>query len=173
MGQDIWKLIIPGLVTVLGNIVVYIIVKNKIDKSIQKYNISYSGVFKEKIDIYHKLLQIIYDLKSDIKSYHYTGDNHLENKILKDFELFLSFSLINQPYLSEKMLSNLATIREELEYCFEASHTYNSELISPSSIQNEISKMFFESGNKFKSNHPFADIEKNIIEEMRKELQIK
>jgi len=65
----IFSLIIPGLVAIIGNIIFYIIVKSRIDKSIEKYKISYAGVYKEKIEIHKEILKQIFELKLKVQKY--------------------------------------------------------------------------------------------------------
>jgi len=169
------KLMVPGLVAVLGNIIFYWIIKSKIDKKIEKHKISYSGIFREKIEIYKSLLQRVFDLKQKIQQYQYFGIEKLGGEIRTDFNNFISFYLVNQPFLSEKMITNIQTVIHELQGCFDDFFMHNSlsikDGISPEQLNKLVNK-FFESGNKFKTNHPFKDLENTIIAEMRIDLKI-
>jgi len=172
---EIIKLIIPGLIAIIGNMIFYWIVKSRIDKSIERHKISYSGIFKEKIEIYKGLLQKVFALKTKIQKYQYSGQQEIGYEIMSDFNDFISYYQINQPYLSENMIENLRTIVNELQGCFDDFFMHNS-LQNTQGISNdkriELLNKFFESGNKFKTNHPFKDLEETIIAEMRKDLQI-
>ncbi|MBN1184319.1 MAG: hypothetical protein JXB49_18660 [Bacteroidales bacterium] len=170
------KYIIPGLVAVIGNIIFYWIVKGRIDKSIETYKISFSGVFKEKMQIYKDILKFIFDLKLKIQRYQYTGDQTIVKEVFVGFESFINYYMVNQPYLSQSIFSNLRKMTNELQSCFEDFYKHNSlqdkRGISPE-IQTELLNKFFESGNKFKKNHPFKELEDLIIEEMRTDLNTK
>ena len=65
----ILSFIIPGLVAIIGNYIFYLLIKNRVDKQIENYKISYSGVFKEKIEIHKNLLKMIFNLKRDVQQY--------------------------------------------------------------------------------------------------------
>lgn len=172
---EIFKLIIPGLIAIIGNIIFYWIIKSRIDKSIEKHKISYSGVFKEKIEIYKGILQKIFELKTEIQKYQYSGQQEMGVDIIKKFNEFISYYHINQPYLSENMIFRLKEIVNELQGCFDDFYKHNS-LQNNQGISNEkrdeLLNKFFESSNKFKINHPFKDLENTIISEMRYDLQI-
>lgn len=172
---EILKLIIPGLIAIIGNMIFYWIIKSRIDKSIERYKIAYSGVFKEKIEIYKGLLQKVFDLKTKIQKYQYSGQQETGFEIMVDFNNFISYYLINQPYLSENMILNLKTIVNELQGCFDDFYMHNSlqNTVGLSADKRvELFNKFFESGNKFKTNHPFKNLENTIIAEIRNDLQM-
>ena len=78
---NILSLFIPGLIAVFGNIVFYIIVKGRIDKSIERHKISYSGIYKEKIEIHKEILKQLFELKLKIQQYQYLGSQKLSGCI--------------------------------------------------------------------------------------------
>jgi len=173
---DILTLIIPGLVAIIGNIIFYAIVKNRIDKSIEKHKISYAGIYQEKIQIHKDLLKWIYDLKLKIQQYQYSGDQKLGEELFLDFNNFIGYYQRNQPFIKDKILVGLRELTTELQGCFDDFYMHNS-LAREKGIQPEIRQetltKFFESGNKFKKNEPFKQIEIELIQEMKKDLQIK
>lgn len=172
--MKILYLIIPGLVAIAGNIIFYILVKGRIDKSIEKHKISYSGVFKEKIEVNRQLLKKVFELKQKIQQYQYSGQKELGSEIFMEFNSFINFYNMNQPFLNVTMLDGLRKLTKELQGCFDDFYTYNS--LSDKKIDPEIRrdqlKNYFESGNKFKNDHPFKEIEEILITEMKKELNI-
>lgn len=173
--MDILTLIIPGLVAVLGNIVFYSIIKGRVDKSIERHKISYSWIYKEKIEIHKEILRQLFQLKFKIQQYQYRGDQKLGEELFFEFNQFINYYTISQPFLKTEILNGLKSIRQELQGCFEDFHMHNSLTRTPGiepKIANEALKKFFESGNKFKRDEPFKQIEEMIISEMRKDLQI-
>jgi hypothetical protein len=172
---ELSKIIVPGLIAIIGNIIFYIIIKGKVDKSIETYKISYSGIFKEKIDIYKEILTKNYDLKNKIQQYQYFGTNEFGTEIRFEFNAFIRYYQINQPFLSESMIQYLKQITTELQECFDNFYMHNStdgkQGINPE-MRTELLKKFFDSGNKFKKNNPFESLEKIIIDEMKHELQL-
>ena len=172
---NLLTLIIPGLVTILGNIVFYIIVKSKIDRSIERHKISYSGIFKEKLEIHKSLLKQIFDLKLKIQRYQYSGQKELGVEIFHDFNSFINYYQMNQPFLKKGILEGLKTLTKELQECFDDFYMHNSLSSTPgldSKIRTETLNKFFESGNKFKKNEPFQQIEDLLITEMKIDLKI-
>ena len=176
MTIKILYLIIPGLVAIIGNIIFYVIVKNRIDKSIEKYKISYAGIYQEKIKIHKEILSKLFEIKLKIQQYQYSGNQQMGEELFLDFNNFIAFYTKNQPFLKHEILDGLKTITKELQSCFDDFYMHNSlsqtSGLEPS-IRTETLKKFFESGNKFKTNQPFKQIEELLIEEMRKDLKIK
>lgn len=171
----ILSFIIPGLVAIIGNIIFYIIVKSRIDKSIERHKISYAGVFQEKLEIHKQLLKQIFDLKLKIQQYQYSGDTQIGQEIFKDFNVFINFYRMNQPFIKTEIFEGLVTLTKELQSCFDDFYMHNSlsnERGLDPKIKTENLKKFFESGNKFKKNQPFKAIEELLISEMRKDLRI-
>jgi hypothetical protein len=172
--MNIWTAILPAIVTVSCNIIFYLIIKGRVENSIEKYKISYSGIFKERIDIYKELLKQIFDIKQSIQMYQNIPTPE-ETKIMDDINKFINYYLVNQPFLSDKLLNELNKLREEFQQLYDNFYlhhkTANIQGIS-SKKRDELLTKFFESGNKLKSNHPFKTIEDTIIKEMKISLRI-
>jgi hypothetical protein len=168
------NLFIPGLIAVIGNIIFYLFVKNKIDKSIERHKISYSGIYKEKIEIHKEILKQLFGLRLKTQQYQYFGTQETAAELFTDFNSFISYYLISQPFLKKEILDGLKSLTKELQSCFDDFHMYNSlsgTRIDPKSRE-EITKKFFDSGNKFKTNQPFGQIEEMLIREMKADLKI-
>ena len=168
-------LVLPAILTIIGNILFYLWIKKKVDRSIEQYKITYSGIFKEKIDIYREILERSYRIKLLIQRYYYSGDNNKGAEFIPEIEEFINFYLKNQPFLSENMLEKLKEIRSEFQFVFDKSYEHHSVSrvsgIEPS-IRTEIMKKYIEAGNKMKTNNPFSDLEKTIVAEMRADLKL-
>jgi hypothetical protein len=173
--MNILTLIIPGLVAILGNIIFYMIVKNRIDKSIERHKISYAGIYKEKIEIHKEILRKLFQLKSKIQRYQYSGEQNLGEELFLNFNEFINYYTVSQPFLKQEILNGLNTITKELQGCFDDFYMHNSlsrtDGIEPK-IRTETLMKFFESGNKFKKDEPFKQIEELLIREMKKDLKI-
>jgi len=167
------ELILPAILTILGNIIFYLWIKKRVDRSIEQFKITYSGIFKEKIDIYREILDKSYRIKLLINRYHLTGDEKMGADFIKEIEEFINYYLKNQPFLSENMLDKLKKIRAEFQFIFDNSYQYYS-LSKVSGIskemRTEMTLKFFEAGNKFKTDNPFNELETVIIKEMRADL---
>jgi hypothetical protein len=173
--MDIFILILPGLVAIIGNIIFYLIVKKRIDKSIEKHKISYSGIFKEKISIYKELLTKIYSIKKNINQFHYAGTDELGKQCFSEINDFINFYLANQPFLSDKILENLKNIRIEFQEAFDAFYMYHKDPtkgLNKSVETDFIYKQFLEAGNKLKKDDPFKDLESFLITEIRQDIRI-
>lgn len=175
MTLKILYLIIPGLIAIVGNIIFYVIVKSRIDKSIEKHKISYAGVYQEKIKIHKEILEKLFEIKLKVQQYQYLGTQSIGEELFLDFNKFINYYSAKQPFLKQEILDGLKTITKELQGCFDDFYMHNSLSqttgIEPS-IRTETLKKFFESGNKFKKNEPFKEIEQLLIKEMRKDLKI-
>lgn len=173
--MKILYLFIPGIIAILGNIVFYIIVKKRIDKSIEKYKISYSGIYKEKIEIHKELLKQLYGLKNKVQSYQYHGRKEIGEELFHDFNNFINYYIIHQPFIKKKILDGLKDFTKELRECFEDIYSHNSlnefNEIDPE-IRANLLKKFFVALGKFRKNEPFEQIENLIISEMKSDLRI-
>jgi hypothetical protein len=158
--------ILPALITVIGNIIFYLWIKGRIEKSIEKNKIAYSGIFKEKIDIYRMLLEKTFVIKKELNQFQYVGTKEVGIEIMQKINDYIQFYSINQPFLSDEMLSNLEKIRAEYQEVFEKLYKHIS------SEKGDFLDDFFEAGNKLKENNTFKKIENEIIKEMRKDLKI-
>lgn len=168
-------LVIPAVLTVAGNVIFYKLIKNKVDRSIEQYKITYSGIFKEKIDIYREILERSYKIKLLIHRYYYSGNQLQGAEFIPEIENFINFYHKNQPFLSDNMLDKLKKIRSEFQFVFERSYEHHSVSnvsgIDPQ-IRNDILQKYINAGNKIKMNNPFEDLESTIISEMRADLKI-
>ena len=136
------------------------------EKSIEKNKIAYSGIFKEKVNIYRELLEKTYGIKNDLNRFQYVGTKEDGVELMRKINDYIQFYTINQPFLSDEMLSDLNKIRVEFQEVFEKFYKHISN--SKSDNLNE----FVEAGNKLRNNNPFKEIEERIISEMRKDLKI-
>lgn len=167
--------ILSAFLTALFNVIFYRSIKAKIDKSIEKHKIAYSGIFKEKIDIYKKLLEMLYDLKSCISRYQYEGTTDESRKIMDDINSFIRFYEINRPFLSENIIINFKKIRSELQEVFD--NLYRYHYLSNQTIDNEESKaelwnLYTTAVNKLRDKKHFESLEYNIIKEIRDDLRV-
>jgi hypothetical protein len=173
--MTILKAILPAILTIVGNLLFYICIKKKVDNSIEKHKIAFSGIFKERVDIYKEILRQIFDIKQSMHQYQYAGTSDKGEKIMLNINQFINFYLINQPFLSDKMISELKKVREEFQSVFDSFYIHHStskeQGIDPET-RTELLKKFFEAGNKLKGDHPFKTLEETIIKEMRTDLRV-
>jgi hypothetical protein len=156
--MEIIKIALPGIIAILGNLLVYLIVKKRIDKSIEKHKISFTGVFQEKI-----------------QQFQYSGKEESGNQCFLEINNFINFYLANQPFLSETMLDNLMKIRIEFQDAFDAFYMYHKDPakgINKSIDTDLVFKKFIDARNKMKSDEPFRDLEKVLISEMKHDIRI-
>ncbi|WP_431241854.1 hypothetical protein ACQ9BO_18035 [Flavobacterium sp. P21] len=99
--------------------------------------------------------------------FQYLGGVEEGKELMLKINEYIEFYTINQPFLSDDMISDLDKIRAEFQEVFEK--FYKHIAVKNSDNLNE----FFEASNKLKINKPFEDIEKKIIAEMRKDLKVK
>lgn len=172
---QIMSLIIPGLVAIIGNMIFYCFIKKRVDKSIDRFKISYSGIYKEKINIYKEVLKEMFKLKHKIEQYQFSGNNQLGVELRDDFNQLISLYKVNSPFLTEVILNGLNRLTNELQCCFEDFYLYHSTS-QKSGIDSQnmivLNQKFIESLNKFKLNEPFKEIENLLIAEMKKDLKI-
>ncbi|WP_028873169.1 hypothetical protein [Psychroserpens burtonensis] len=158
--------ILPAIITIIGNVLFYLLIKGRIDKSIEKNKIAYSGIFKEKVNIYRELLEKTYGIKKDLNRFQYVGTKEEGTDLMHKINDYIQFYSINQPFLSDEMLSDLNKIRAEFQEVFDKFYMHIANGNSDNLTE------FFEAGNKLKNNNPFKEIEERIVSEMRKDLKV-
>ena len=165
------EILLPGLVTVAGNLIFYLWIKGRIDKSIEKNKIAFSGIFSEKILIYRELLERTYEIKKTLSLFQYSGTKEDGISIMESINDYIKFYKINQPFLSDKMLTDLNRIRSGFQEIFEPFYKEVVMREYPQSPSDSLAE-FFEAGNKLRKDEPFEKVEKDIVAEMKKDLQI-
>ena len=105
--------ILPAIKTIIGNFIFYLWIKGRIEKSIEKNKIAYSGIFKEKVNIYRELLEKTYGIKKELNRFQYVGTKEEGIELMQKINDYIQFYTINQPFLSDEMLSDLNKIRSE------------------------------------------------------------
>ena len=166
---------IGGAITFLFNAILLVFVKRSIDTSLETHKIAYSGVFKEKIEVHRKLLEHIYLLKLKVQRFGYSGDGEMAQELFKDFESFINFYLINQPFLRPKTLDLLKKLNSEYQEVFDVfrlSTVLRNYPVLDSAKISENALKTIEAMNKFKGNF-FQEIEDQIISDMREDLNTK
>lgn len=166
---------VAAAITCLFNAVLLVFVKRSIDTTLETHKIAYSGIFKEKIEVHRQLLTYIYSLRLKIQRFHYFGNEEMGTEIRQDFENFINYYLINQPFLTTKTIDLLKKLNAEYQDSFEAFYINSSTLgnsgLSPENITKNSLKAI-EAMNKFKADY-FQKIESEIISDMREDLNTK
>ena len=172
---NILKIIAPGVIAIVGNIIFYWIIKSRIDKSIEKHKISYAGIYQEKIKIHKELLRLLFELKQRVQQYQYVGDEKLGNDLFLKFNEFISYYRQNQPFIKADILEGIKLFVSELQGAFDNFFMHNrisKEVGIKPELRTEVLQKFFSSGNKFKKNQPFSELENKLIIAMKKDLNI-
>ncbi len=165
-----------GLIVTVINILFYLFIQSKIEHSIERSKIAFSGIYGQRIEIYREILSKIYDIKLSLNRYQYFySDAGKEGQELMDkINSFINYYLINQPFLNEKMIVELRAIRNEFQYVFDnfmEHHSISNNQGISAELRTEIMRKYIDAGNKLKSNNTFQKLEEVIIAEMRKDLK--
>ena len=173
--NSLLTVILPAIITILGNALFYVWLKARIDNSIEKHKVVFSGIYKERLDIYKELLKQMYDLKRQLQKYQNSGDPQGAETFKLDTNKFIRFYMINRPFLSEKVTSELIKLRTELQSVFEdlfMHHSLFQEKGIESKERTEFLKKFIEARNKLVKNDPFSELENRIISEVKAKLHL-
>jgi hypothetical protein len=163
--NEILKTILPAAITVILNTIFYLLIKHKVERSLEKQKIAYSGVFAEKIKIYRELLKMTYEAKSAISLFEYDGDEKKGKKIMKVLNNYNKYFRINEPFLSQVMLNSFKKLHKDFQEIFEPMYLYHIGNPSEDKIKN-----FFNATNKSRGKDIFIELESNIVSQMRSDL---
>lgn len=165
--------ILPAVITALLNIIFYLLIKKSVDNSLEKYKISYSGVFKEKIDIYKNLLQEVHDLKLKVNQYQLVENDEFRTEVQTSFNKLIRLYSVNRPFLSDKLIELFKASTTELQSIYESfvmGRIKNYGNMPDAEVQRR-EKQYWDAVNKLREGKVLGNIEENIINEMRRELQ--
>ena len=168
------EFLIPAILTVIGNIIFYLIIKKRVDKSITKYSIIYSGIFTERLKIYRILLEKIFDLKLSIEEQINSSRKDVTN-ITENFNEFMKSSKINAPLLSDKMNKNLEKLKLEF-----SDLTKEVKGINRTKTNNEDAHFTLLSKNVIietellerMNNGIMIEVEDNLVSDMKKDFSL-
>lgn len=171
--MDFIKIILPAVLTIIGNIVFYLFIQKKANESIEKYKVVFSGIYKEKIDVYRNILQKIYAMKYIVIKFCLSGQGE-ENEIKLEIHSFINYFTVNQMFFSNSLLKKLTeytnNIQEVFKDCLDYYQLRGIEL-EPNEMERLLKKVK-DSTNQLTQGQPFSEIEKMIIHEMRNDLNV-
>jgi hypothetical protein len=164
--------IVIAAITVLLNLIFYIIIRKGIEKSIEKSKIIYTGIFKEKIDIYKNILGEVHDLKLKLNRYQYDMAE-FRTEIQEDFNRLIRIYLVNSPFLSDTLIELFKKNTSELQDIFGAMVSANLKHygMMPHEEIKKREEAYWVAVNKLRENEVLKSIEERIIKEMRIDLQ--
>ena len=172
----ILALFVPAFLTFVFNAIFLVFIQRQISKSLERFKVSYSGIYKERIDIYRELLKRVLELKNLTRDFTMKGDNdELAGRIMKASNDLIDFYFINQAFVSKNVDGYLKEIREKLNKIFEAAYSHfkiGSIETIPKEKKDELIDNYFEALKEIRSNNVFYNIESTIIQEMRKDLNL-
>ena len=162
-----WILILlPGILTVVLNVIFYLVIKRSVEKSMEKFKIAYSGIFSEKIRIYQRLLKKTSVIKRQIRNYSFKSGNIDSSIIQKKIMDFHYFTEANAPFISKDLMNSFQQLHVEYKSIFTPIYFY-----SEGNNSDRWDKEYRESVKKIQKNEAFKILEEKIIIEMRKELR--
>ncbi|MXV16840.1 hypothetical protein [Hufsiella ginkgonis] len=168
-----WYLhILPAVITVVGNIIFYLIIKGRIDNKIERYKTVFNGIFKEKIEVYRAFLKLSHSLSYKLYVYQTFLNDASPAEIRQAFNEMIEHFSINEPFISVTLVEKFKTLQKELQECFEAIFRYSSMLTNDPSNSGKYEAAYVEAKNKLQGSTLLKDLERSIISEMKKDLGI-
>ncbi|RYZ89658.1 MAG: hypothetical protein EOP04_06245 [Proteobacteria bacterium] len=167
--------LLPALITVFGNIIFYLWLKSRVDNALERQKIAYSGVFKERLDLYKEILKRIYDLKRQLVQYKNNGDPQAAQTFMLDTNDFIRFYIVNRLFLSDRVYSDLIALREAIQSVFDdlyMHHSVSREQGIDIETQKKLQKLFIDARNKLVTDDPFKAIEESIVLEVKRQLKV-
>lgn len=121
--DNIWIVIITPIATVICNAIYILIVKKDLDRRLEQYKITYSGIFKEKLEHYKQLLKTMDELKDMVIKYGNKGQTDDPNpvEIMKEINNFIRFNEYGSIYYTKKIEDIVEKVTKEFQDVFETS----------------------------------------------------
>ena len=116
--KEIIFILAPAVVTIIGNIIFYKSIQSKAELSLQRYSITYSGIFMERLKVYRTLLEEIFNFKSVLLE-HINDRKREDTEMIDTLNNFLRSYKINEPLLSDNLLNNVQKLERELRQIYQ------------------------------------------------------
>ncbi|NNV57210.1 hypothetical protein [Limnovirga soli] len=113
MQKTNWDILLPLAPAIISGIFGIIMVRT-VNKRFKKYEISFSGIFKERIDVYRGTLERLFKSNKLIFDYYNSSDTQIKEKTRESLNDFSSYLLVNQPYITDILYNLLLDYRELL-----------------------------------------------------------
>jgi hypothetical protein len=166
--MEVIQYISPALITLLGNFLFYKYFQRRYEKSLEEFKISYTGIHKERIQIYRDLLKLLLEVKYKVSRFNYgLGDSQ---EIMLEINSLLSFLRYNRPFMSPKVKQSSEKFVLNLQEVFDAFFLFERKINSGGKIDEEVNKNYVSALNKIRSNQDFSKLEDYISDEIRSSL---
>ena len=171
--MDYLPYVIPAALTAILNLIFYVSTKKSVDSALERYKISYSGVFKEKIDIYRNLLDELHELNYKLEVYQFYPTKEYGEDIRRNFNSLIKIYSANEPFLSDSLIQLFVKIVEDLQSIFDAldKYRYLNDYKMKEEDMVPVHNAYMAAINKLRDNKVRIDIKKRIISEMKADLQ--
>ena len=116
--------IISAIASVVANAIYLSFVKKDLDKRLESYKIAYSGIFKEKLDLYKNLIEEMEELKTKILTFGHQGEvSKLQiQDLMSDVNNFIKLNEYGSIFYNTKIENIISDIRKEFQEVLDLSH---------------------------------------------------
>lgn len=175
--KEIIFILAPAVVTIIGNIIFYKSIQSKAELSLQRYSITYSGIFMERLKVYRTLLEEIFNFKSVLLE-HINDRKREDTEMIDTLNNFLRSYKINEPLLSDNLLNNVQKLERELRQISRELFYYKGKKLREDEQPefNEIIKNAEEKKKLFQriyNNDLLKQIEKDLVKDMKEDFHLK
>ncbi|WP_313515138.1 hypothetical protein [Sphingobacterium sp.] len=171
--ENFWTPVACAFATVIGNVAFLAYVKNDLDKKLETFKIAYSGIFKEKLEVYKNLLERMDYTKSLVLNYGHSGNNFEVKpvEIMREINVFIKLIEHGSIFYNDSITKIVSEIRIEFQDVFDLSfrrfHLKQSEL-----KDGEFDEYLIKLG-QLTSGRNYSELKNQLINTIREEFHIK
>lgn len=164
--------IVSAVAAVVANAIYISMVKKDLDKRLESYKIAYSGIFKEKLDLYKTILESMENLRIKVVNYGHAGDNSnfSQQEIMDEFNKFIRLNEHGAIFFNDIIKQNISEIRNDFQQVFDLSiqNHFSKQL----DIKNSKIEQYMEKLSELTRGEKYSNLKENLIQSIRKDFNI-
>ncbi|GEM_PF-3061500 len=171
--ENFWTPVACAVATVIANVAFLAYVKNDLDKKMETFKIAYSGIFKEKLEIYKNLLERMDYTKSLVLNYGHSGDNFEVKpvEIMKEINIFIKLIDHGSIFYNDTISNIVSEIRIEFQDVFDLS--FRRFNLKQSELREGEFEEYLVKLGRLTRGTQYHELKEQLIKTIREEFNIK
>lgn len=164
--------IISALASVVANAIYLSFVKKDLDKRLESYKIAYSGIFKEKLDLYKKLIEEMEELKTKILTYGHQGEvsNLQIHDLMQDVNRFIKLNEFGSIFYNTKIENIISDIRKEFQDVLDLS--FKRVYAKANNFEFGEFEIYLKKLTDLTNGKKYSELKKQLIQSIREDFNI-
>lgn len=165
--DNFWIIIATPIATIVCQAIYFAFVKRDIDERIELFKISYSGIFKEKVEHYKQLLIKMEALRSSVLQYSNSGQASglKPEQVMAEINDLIRFNDYAKMFLSSNVSTRVTRVITSLQDVFDTS--FENFMLQNHGASNESFKNYLTKLSSLLKGEEYNRLKSEIIGEIR------